>query len=267
MIPPTFVISLKRSSDRRRLMTEQLTAVGLSAEFVDAVDGRTFTRESILADVGPAALEVRPGLHRPLTYGEIGCALSHRECYRRILDGGIAVGCILEDDIDLPATFPSLLTEIALHAGEWDLALLAHHSSRRSVFEGAEAQWRGRQLGPQHRLARPAEFAMGAMAYLVTNEGARRLLAYSTPVRMPADWITGYAPRAGVRSVVVSPPVVVPHLATHLPTTLPLRDAPDVDGRRTPPRTMREQAITWGGHAWLLLRKAGLFTDSYARRY
>lgn len=265
-IPPIFVISLARSVERRDHISRQLTTLGLQWEFVDALDGVALPPEAARLAAGAHVLEVRPGLWRRLTPGEVGCALSHQLCYRLLLERGLPMALVLEDDVDVSAECVEVARAIPRFPKEWELVLLAHHSARHGPSEGAETTWHGVTVHPRHRVARVVEFAMGAMAYAVSREGACKLLRYGTPVRMPADWLTGYAPSAGVRLFAVTPPVVGPHLATPHATTLPDRESFFYSTRRVPrqyPAIARLRV--WAGTGLLWLRKAGVRPDAYSR--
>ncbi|MFA6165712.1 MAG: glycosyltransferase family 25 protein [Gemmatimonadaceae bacterium] len=266
--PPVFVISLSRSVERRAHISRQLSALGVSWEFVDAVDGLELAAEELDRVVGASNLEVLPGVWRRLTRGEIGCALSHQRCYRLILARDLPMAFVFEDDVDVRSSFVEVANALARFPVNWELVLFAHHSARNGPRAGAETTWYGATVHPEHRVRRVVEFAMGAMAYLVSRAGARKLLTYGTPVRMPADWVTGYAPSAGVRLHAVTPPVVTPSTALSHGTTLPDREAsweagPDV--RRQPP--IAAGLRSWGGTGLLWLRKAGVWPSAYSRRY
>ena len=60
-----FIVNLKKSVERRKKMEAQLNALGLSAQFIEAVDGRLMSeeeRKGVTANVNYAFLP-----------GEIGC--------------------------------------------------------------------------------------------------------------------------------------------------------------------------------------------------
>ncbi len=102
---------------------------------------------------------------------------------------------------------------------------------------------------------------MGAYAYFLTPEGATKLLSYSEPHRMPADWVIGYAPRAGVVVHAVTPPCVVPH-PTIPETTIDDRD-PTAGVPRVGPLPRIREAV---GEAWLFLRRLGFAPLAYTWR-
>lgn len=93
--PVVFVISLKDDAERRAEILNTAESIGLSFDWLDAVDGR----------------EGRLGQNKDmygglcLSSGEIGCSLSHREAYHKIAQSGAAGGFILEDDILLNDNF------------------------------------------------------------------------------------------------------------------------------------------------------------------
>jgi len=137
--------------------------------------------------------------------------------------------------------------------------LLGHHSSRHDAGVGAETCYRSVPVGDGSRLARVAEFPMGAYAYVVTLSGAHTLLRHARPPRMPADWVVGYSPAAGARLFAVKPPCVTPDAA--------LADQTTIDGRgggdsRSDTRRWWRQ---WIGRALLLTRKAGFWPDGYVK--
>ncbi len=265
--PAIFVISLSTSRERREHIARQLTTLGLPWEFIDAVDGLALPPDDVQRVGDSTVIEVSPGLRRRLTPGEIGCALSHQHCYRLIRERGLPMAIILEDDVDVSVELLAVMRALPRFPRNWELVLFAHHSARHGPNEGAATAWRGVAVHRRHRVARVVEFAMGAMAYLISHEGARKLLDHGTPVRMPADWLTGYAPSAGVRLFAVTPPVITPHAATPHATTLPDREASFSWTQQTPRRgPVFVRLRMWVGTVLLWMRKAGVYPDAYSRR-
>ncbi|WP_241189797.1 glycosyltransferase family 25 protein [Enterobacter ludwigii] len=101
-----FIVNLKKSVERRKKMEAQLNALGLSAEFIEAVDGRLMSeeeRKGVTANVNYAFLP-----------GEIGCALSHQKIYKKMIDEKIGEALILEDDVVLNDDFKNVLEHITV---------------------------------------------------------------------------------------------------------------------------------------------------------
>ena len=76
-----YLINLRRRPDRRLKMEECFRELGVEYQLVEAVDGRNMTDDSVHRD----GLRVLPGYVEPyskreaLTFGEIGCFLSHHK--------------------------------------------------------------------------------------------------------------------------------------------------------------------------------------------
>jgi glycosyl transferase family 25 len=190
VIPAVLVLNLARSADRRAFMERQAAELGLTFEFVEGVDALS------LQDDGSI-----------LSRAEIACLRSHRAIWRRIAEQGRAA-IVLEDDVTLSADFIATVEACARDRAPNDLVLLGHHSTRSDHREGAAVSFWRRRLSPVRSLARVVEFPMGAYAALIMPQAAERLVRFAEPPRMPADWVTGYSPRVGVRLLAVTPPCV-----------------------------------------------------------
>ncbi|GEM_PF-6884450 len=103
----TFVISLKNDNDdRRKNVRKQMHQYKWDFEFQDAVDGDTINK---LED---------SRIHRDahwMRHGQIGCALSHMECYQRVVDENLDYALIFEDDFKFKSDLSELL-EITLNS-------------------------------------------------------------------------------------------------------------------------------------------------------
>ncbi|EMM6517663.1 glycosyltransferase family 25 protein [Enterobacter ludwigii] len=165
-----FIVNLKNSVERRQKMEEQLHALGLSAEFIEAVDGRFMSddeRKRVTADVNYAFLP-----------GEIGCALSHQKIYKRIVDEGIAQALILEDDVLIENILPELLNGIKLSNSTPEIILL----SRVNKFRMKAV----RSITTIYKIHK-TEQATTAHAYIINNKAASSFLNNLYPVWMTSD--------------------------------------------------------------------------------
>lgn len=244
---PVFVINLQRSRDRRAAMIAQCATVGIEPSFVDAHDGD--------------ALQQSDGA---LSRSEQGCVLSHCDVWQRIVRENIAMACILEDDCNLDRNIVGLLESIARQRASVDVVLLGHHSARHDATRGVETGYRALPLDGRYRLGRVAEFAMGAYAYIVTLDGARQLLALAHPLRMPADWVTGYAPASGARLFAITPPCAWPN--PELAATTTMKDRWNGAGGLPMPAHRDGLLRRVAGSALLFSRKLGIRPDAYVKR-
>lgn len=97
-----FVINLDRSKDRLDAITRKLDALGIDFQRVPAVDGSKISEEQKKELLYPIDhFETKVRFTRELTNGEIGCFLSHRECWKRLLDSDEKWALIMEDDIQI----------------------------------------------------------------------------------------------------------------------------------------------------------------------
>lgn len=163
-----FVINLAKRKDRLEHMTRQLSAF----ERVEAVDGATVRNPPVNRFLFwcSKGYGVKPG--------EIGCALSHQNVYRMIVEQGIDVACVLEDDVSLGEGFEGRIEAFAA-----DLRVEA----------------------PQ-----VLAFAETAAGYLINRGGARLMLSVNNPIRSTADDWRRWE-RAGLSRRIVEGVLTVSH--------------------------------------------------------
>ena len=93
----TYVINLPQAQERRESILKETGRIAcLDVEMVNAVYGKELTEDEIdrLFDTRSFSKHYR----RSVLPGEIGCTLSHQECYKRLLDSVNNFALILEDD-------------------------------------------------------------------------------------------------------------------------------------------------------------------------
>lgn len=80
----TYIINLKESIQRRESVLQATSAFPfLDVELIEAVNGKLVTEEEIKNSFDVTKFAQRYG--RSPAEGEIGCTLSHRVCYERLL--------------------------------------------------------------------------------------------------------------------------------------------------------------------------------------
>ena len=133
-------------------------------------------------------------LHRPaypftLSPGELGCFLSHRAAWARIVDAGWDHALIVEDDA-------------AFDPGIWDRVqtILARRDVTNAYVRlPARLRETGRMLDQESdvQLIRPRRIGLQTVAQIVGQGAARRLLDVTQTIDRPVDtflqmhWITG----------------------------------------------------------------------------
>jgi GR25 family glycosyltransferase involved in LPS biosynthesis len=182
-----------------------LVRAGLDPNRVDAFDGRKLSAGALATYVDQAGCRVLQ--RRPLTGGEVGCALSHRRAYELLLESGRAWGLIFEDDAVLQPGFSEAL-EAVLEidtAAPAILQLFAHPDF--AILDATT-----RQSLAEHDVVKalaPPVYALGyamnraAAKLAIEREGKRSVTAV-------ADWPPRWA--YDVRFFAVFPWAVLPGL-------------------------------------------------------
>ncbi|MFM8525471.1 MAG: DUF6165 family protein [Cyanobacteriota bacterium] len=159
-----FCLSLPTAGARRQSILEMTTTRALKLELVDAVDGRSCSREEIQKQTDRIIAWDSLNGHRDAIQlpTEAACAISHLQIWQRILDQGLPEAIILEDDV-----FLGSISTIAV-PDDADFIFLG---SRVSSNERREA----------------AAPLCGAEAYYVTRDCCEKLLQIYTRILMPVD--------------------------------------------------------------------------------
>jgi glycosyl transferase family 25 len=89
-------------------MKQILDSFGIPFEFFSGTDGGQLKKAEIESAYDEE--KVQKNLDRVLSLNEIGCTMSHRAVYKKMLDENIEKACILEDDVLLDDEFPRTLT-------------------------------------------------------------------------------------------------------------------------------------------------------------
>ena len=99
----TYIVNLESSPERKEYMENLLKDIpALEYEFIKAVDGRKLTDSERNALFDSSRAFKRYG--RECRPGEIGCTLSHQQCYKKIAESAEDYALILEDDIVINCT-------------------------------------------------------------------------------------------------------------------------------------------------------------------
>lgn len=200
-LPPVYVISLPGST-RRQGVQAAFDGIGLPFRFWDGVNGAELDAGT-LAEIDDAYTLSEWG--HGLSKGEIGCALSHIRLYEHLVAERHASAIVLEDDARPVEGFMDVLRAM--------LASLPSRAELAFIHHGKAKSWPlGRSLAHGHRLVRYRYPSAGskrtiisARGYWLSLAGAHRLLAHAYPVRMPADYLTGYIQRSRIKAYGVEP--------------------------------------------------------------
>ncbi|MGF6859878.1 glycosyl transferase family 25 [Rhodobacteraceae bacterium MBR-64] len=176
---PIFVINMAASGDRLQKIGTSLGVRGIPFERVEAVDGRKLPQARRWLSPISAIL-----IGRRMLPQEIGCWLSHRKIWQRMVDDDIPLALVLEDDAEPRVTYADLLAVDPARAG-LDLLrvhVLKEHKLLDNCYRTGMFQ-AGREIVlqtyPRH----------SATAYYLTQAGARKLLSMRR-IMAPLDWFS-----------------------------------------------------------------------------
>lgn len=170
-------------------MQELCQKYNLQVDFIEAVNGRDLNKDDI-TQVYSSEGTINT-LGRELSRGEIGCALSHKTVYEKIVNDNIEISLILEDDIDFNLDLLTLLDLKNEFQKNWELVLLGHHTGYSRNVDTTASIWNQMQLTEKYKLARPCEKGYGTYGYLITKSGAKKLLNHLNVIEKPIDHYTG----------------------------------------------------------------------------
>ena len=170
-----FVINLDRAPERLAHMKALLDSLRLAFTRVPAVDGKSLT-----ADETNRWIDGEPKFY-PLGPGEIGCFLSHRQCWQRVVREGLDHAVIFEDDIVIGTEPHAVLT-----SSDWipaDADVVKMDTARRKTFVDRRAT----AVVGSRSVTRLRGMHAGGAAYAVSQAGARKLVQLSEGFCDPVD--------------------------------------------------------------------------------
>lgn len=178
----TYVINLKDSVIRREaVLAETAKYPFMDVELLEAVDGRKMKPEEIETRFNSKKFIDRN--HRSPKRGEIGCTLSHRECYRKLLESEEEFALILEDDVnflypeDVETTLADILNEYKDN-NPYFITLAMHF-----VYYPKKCRKLGKYTFYE------IYNAYGTCAYLINRRAAECLLSVSYPFITADDFL------------------------------------------------------------------------------
>lgn len=184
-----FIINLKKDTEKKEYMQKLCIKYNIHAEFIEAVEGVSLSEKGISKIYSEKKSIDTIG--RELSRGEIGCALSHKSIYEKIVNKDIEVALILEDDIFFDRKLLDILDLKDSIEDKWDLTLLGHHTGYSREVDTRASAWKQVNLTNKCKLSRPCEKAYGTYGYMLTNKGAKKLLLQLDTIIKPIDHYTG----------------------------------------------------------------------------
>ncbi|MBR5958377.1 MAG: glycosyltransferase family 25 protein [Salinivirgaceae bacterium] len=176
-----FVISLERAKRRRQYIQSHLQSLNLNFTVVDAIDGMLVDEDFLYSQADMERVRQSPYW---LTKGALACALSHKKALDLFVDSHFDMALILEDDVVLPLSIKTLMSEISEKISEYDIVLLYY-----AALRGAYLSKVGGINVVSGSLLYPMELKQvsTSSAYIIGKEAARRMSSIIIPVSVAAD--------------------------------------------------------------------------------
>jgi len=214
-----YLINLERRVDRYDRMKYNLDMIGVDFQLVPAVDGKKIDDNYLIQNNIKMLPEFSEPYHgRPLTYGEIGCFMSHYNIWQDIVASEYETVLVFEDDIRFEPYFVQkldhLMAELRTIPEKWDLVFLG-----RKILHNSEEPW----LDSSSQLVM-VDYTYWTLSYILTKAGAQKLLAADPLTKMvpvdefipimydrhPNNTWANYFPVRDLRALSVHPLLVFP---------------------------------------------------------
>ena len=168
---------MSSSSDRFNYISQQLEQQNLSSKRIPGVD---IKERQDLKNKYYSKVRNKLDYHTPLTDGEIGCYIAHRNAWKAILDDDIDFGLVLEDDAYLKENLKLILDNLHNTKSDWDILKLADLST--SPRKGTNIE-KFQKFDIQSYYKPPTL----CIAEVITRKGAKILLNLSNTFGRPVD--------------------------------------------------------------------------------
>jgi len=172
-----FLINLDEREDKFQSVKGQLDALGVDFERISAVRGADLSEDDI--NSAYSSLMNKKKYLKEMSVGEVGCYLSHRKAWEKIVDENLDFAVLIEDDAKLQDGFESVLD---LLAGliNWDYVKLHGGRGGRKVSESLA-------ITTEHNLVHYDNVPVSTLAQGISLRGAKKLLEFSSPFYRPVD--------------------------------------------------------------------------------
>ena len=179
MRPPVYLINLDKSLDRLAISKKRLDEQGIAFERISGVLGDELTNVEIEKHY---SYEINlKKYHTALTAGQIGCYLSHRKAWGKVVEGNHPYALILEDDVKFVSDIKPVFETIDSIDFSWDLIKLSAYQSRKRPIAFEKGIANGMKLVVH---SKPMT---GCAAYLITKTAAEALLFSTERFGRPVD--------------------------------------------------------------------------------
>lgn len=170
MIDKIFLLNLERRNDKLCNMLKKIqnfNYIETKLEIITAIDGKNISNEYLDKNSIKINNWFNPYSGNSITYGEIGCALSHNKMWNMIVDNKYNKVLILEDDVDIDLNFETKLNNYMDQIDKNKIIYDLLYLSRKSFSEDLKIISENIKI---------PSFSYWTCGYILTYEGALKLL-------------------------------------------------------------------------------------------
>jgi len=194
-----FVINLVDDTNKRERIRKILSNFSFEYKFFEACDGRR-KKQSFFK--GYNDLKRKLFFGRSLLPKELGIFESHKNILQNIIKNNYKYALIFEDDISINYNFEKYLVKILSIKYEWELI---------RFLDNPKLNNKGRKilhLGENIYLKRYPNLFGGAHAYLISLNGAKKILDLTKNYYYPIDLVMGQTWKNNLNSLICNPGMV-----------------------------------------------------------
>lgn len=204
---PMVCISLDRRPDRWATFQRYATAAGLNVQRLSAVDAQTFDAVNHPAvSLGTAhniRFKTRRSHYEIDRPGAIGASLSHFKAWEQLRESGAPALIVFEDDAPVIPDFKARLSRVLQELpAQWD------------IIQFQLTYWESGITGcdpiPGQEPWQLCDALQGAYAYMISQEGARKMLARAYPIELHVDAYMAYMSKMGYIRMLWHPLIDIP---------------------------------------------------------
>ncbi len=194
------VINLEKDTERRKGMEQQFNQLEIEVDFLQGYYGKNASELELEKIANRHQLEQTFKRTFDELKGLIGCTYSHYLCYQKMINEGIEVACILEDDVILSDRFMEVLNWAKVHISSDEvisLHTLLYFDTNLKPTKNKHSDY---------GIFKPEPPAIrGTQGYIITLEGAKRLSAFMLPIVDFPDCWHRYKLNTGLKISVLFP--------------------------------------------------------------
>lgn len=170
----TYVLNLDKREDRwKEFKNKANSLTALNYERFSAVDGSKLKST-------PQLQRIFDGNDYNMRVGLVGCAMSHIKMYIELINSEFEAFCILEDDIDFSPEFDKKLLHVynQVKIMKWDILYLGHHIYNEYLTDDLYNKEKMPVIEKWDRVRSLTMSMGGTGGYVISKQGARRLLDF-----------------------------------------------------------------------------------------